>query len=293
MNTFGVIDNILFVIVIFEKNIEQSHTFITLKKNMGLDFDQINLMIYDNTPNKEPTNKINGNVHYVSSGKNDGLSKAYNYGIELAASLSKGYLVVLDQDSTVTREYINRILYEISHKRPDVIVPSIKCQGLSISPYKINSTGQYDFLNINHGGGIYAINSFTVFSLYTLKKINGFNEFYWLDGLDFDTFYKISKENLKVTVMNDVLVEHSLSLITDNISISRLRNIAYYEAVFFFENFNIVACLICFFRLLVRVLKKRRYRSIGVKGILLYVYSIFDGSLTGVARRIKKVKNTF
>ena len=68
-------------------------------------------------------------IHYVHDPSNGGLASAYNFALARAESEEREWLLLLDQDTSPTREFIVELLEAAAslHARPDVaaIVPKL------------------------------------------------------------------------------------------------------------------------------------------------------------------------
>jgi len=104
------LNEIFFVLVLYKHSIEDSKTIITLNSQVPKDTF---LFVYDNSPKiqYEKNSFLYGNfrVSYFHDVDNRGLSYAYNYALKKANKLGFSWLLLLDQDTTFTDQYISSL----------------------------------------------------------------------------------------------------------------------------------------------------------------------------------------
>lgn len=71
-----------------------------------------NIIIIDNTPNPLTDLTIYKHLHYIPLYSNQGIAKAQNIGINKAIELNCTHIIFFDQDSIITKKYIENILSE-------------------------------------------------------------------------------------------------------------------------------------------------------------------------------------
>lgn len=112
------------LIVLYNKLIKDSQAYETLK-NTYLDLffiDNSDQEIYVKN-NQEFAN--NYNLHYYSMHGNIGLSKAYNFFVKEAKCLGYDYILISDDDTLYTQEFLDELQDNLS-KDYDVILPIIR-----------------------------------------------------------------------------------------------------------------------------------------------------------------------
>jgi GT2 family glycosyltransferase len=221
----------VFVVVIYNTRMSESVTLLSLAASLESVSDfNYRVLIFDNSSNSDHESLVSvKRCTIVWCGENRGLARAYNEGLAYSIRHGGEVLVTLDQDSTVSPEYLKALFeHRLSLRDPVVaLCPTLVSGGRVISPYEVNVFGRrrYGRCGINPR----ALNSFSVYSVAFLKSIGGFEEFYTLDGLDFSTYARIAKLGKKVFVLPAV-VNHELSLLSGRMDISRFTNMTYYEA---------------------------------------------------------------
>lgn len=284
-NDANALNNVVFLIVLFQQTPEQSLTYQTLRAALAdIESDYL-LILFDNTPHISTYQPNDHRVSFYSDGQNSGLPSAYNFAAQHALAKNKKYLVILDQDSTVSCAYIQAVSHALNNISDDdaVLVPNIVCANKAISPYTINALGLANTAITSSSLPLYAINSFSVISLTALEKIGFFDSFYWLDALDFHFFHRLHQQQLAVKVL-PVSVEHNLSLASGAVAPWRLNNIARYEMAFYAECMPLIAVVIGLLRILARGIKRQR-ELLGIRGLLRYGGETFTGLWLGLQRR--------
>lgn len=282
----------LVVITIFKQDFYSSVSFNSLTDILERNVDRIKfkIVVIDNSPDIPESNFILQNsFSYKAMGRNAGLPTAYNLALDIASKEGFTHLITLDQDSNVNESYIDSVLRHVKSIDGDTVVwvPTVLSNDRLISPFYFNTIGlpRYAFKS----KGCFAINSFSVYDVAYLKKINGFINYYWLDGLDFTIFAEIEK-NSKICQLLPVIVNHDLSLLTGNLSVNRIENIARFESIFFCEYMKFSQILIGIFRVFLRGVKllKSQKKSLN---IIFYSWIIISGSLMGFRRRLSRPKH--
>jgi len=265
------LDKIFVILVLYQTKLEESKTIKSLNEVLDLNF---NIFVYDNSPIKqyEKDNFELGklNIHYFHDESNLGLSTAYNYALNLAQKCNKTWLLLLDQDSTLTQEYIVALekTEEISLPyRVVAIIPKVlmMSNNQAISPCKIGLGGLTRPININTGlieQPISAINSGTLLKVNYMVDINGFSKNYSLDMLDHWYFRKLYNDGYKSFLLSATIYQE-LSVygsIEENMSIERYQQILKAESNFISEQ-NFIGVFIFRLRLFFRFLKQLNFKN--------------------------------
>jgi GT2 family glycosyltransferase len=286
-NSYEMFD-VYFVVVLYKCKIADSAACRSLLSRAAPDGVRLRGLIYDNTPDISVENKsLSQDVEYCAAGINRGLPVAYNDGIRRAWEAGAQYFMLLDQDSTITADFLRAAALAVKETSSGQVVwaPHIIASNRHISPYKFNTLGlpmfKYDLSR--ERAAYFAINSYSIISLEFLKKIGGFDEYYWLDGLDFWFYSRVARMGYKVGIIS-ANVTHHLSLLEGGISAMRLLNIARYESCFFWEYFPKLQAVTGTLRLLARGILHLQIllRSGQVLG---YLREVSIGMRSGLSRR--------
>ena len=279
------LDDILFLIVLFNQSPAQSETYQSLASALNNSDADYQIILFDNTPKKSTYIPSDSRVIFYSEGINEGLPTAYNFAAQKALVADKKYLILLDQDSSINLAYLHAVSEGIGSMSDNdaVLVPDIISAQKAVSPYTINDWGIIQLPPNSAKSPLSAINSFSVISLNALTQVGGFDTFYWLDALDFHFFHQVHKQGLNVKRLN-VTVEHNLSLSHGAVPRWRLNNIARYEMAFYAECLSPPAILLGLLRVLARGIKRRQDLH-NTAGLFAYAREAFIGLFLGVKRR--------
>ncbi len=257
------------VVVLYKKSLEESETLHTLLKILDT---KNNLLVFDNSPYRQYKNDCfefhNFSVQYFHDPTNPGLSDAYNKALRIANTIKTKWLLLLDQDTTLTDEYINEIIGLDSASFDDncvAIMPHVLSLNKKhiIAPRKLGlgmMTKEIVVKNRVVSTQITGINSGTLLRIEYLNKINGFSTSYSLDMLDHWYFRKIFQDSYCVFVLNTAIYQ-DLSVQGDYekaISFSRYIQILKAENVFMKEE-NILSFIFYKIKLIFRSMKQMRF----------------------------------
>jgi len=211
-------NSVFIVIVLYGKEPEDCSPLQFLLTNGHCFFSDYELLIYNNF------NQINilpqNNYQVINASENNFLSEAYNYALEQAVKTQKKWLLLLDQDTELTIDYLQELIKIFDTDIPEnlgAIVPQVISKKSFISPNTyFPLTGPHFFKKAIKKAGIYnncfsAINSGTILDVETINETGGFSSKYPLDGLDFWYFFQLYRKKKYIYVMNAVL-EHNLSV---------------------------------------------------------------------------------
>jgi len=280
--------DIFFVVTLFERKMEESdacRSLCTVRVPVEM---RLSGLIFDNTSGKiAETRAVSTNILYQSSGINLGLPEAYNAAIQRGLSRGAKYLLLLDQDSVVSDDFLSGVVRALGQRGPEEVVwvPIVLSNDRLISPYRLSPIGlpQFGLDPRRRAATYFAINSFSLISLDYLQQLGGFERYYWLDALDSWFYSCVAETNGKVGII-DVEVSHNLSLLEGNVPVWRLLNIARYETCCKWERLTVLQAITGTGRILARGLLA--LRSLFAAGkCLAYVGAVHEGFRSGLARR--------
>lgn len=235
-------EDVLIILVIYEMNILNSQSCKSLLECWD---DDINLLIYDNSSESKNETILNeffpqeGNVQYVWDPSNPGIAKAYNIALQYANKSNMRWLLLLDQDSSLTTNFFHLLIQTKKNVTDSIvsIIPKVKCNKKIISPQIpflggfAKSISQYKY------GAVYRelvyINSMSLVRISFLNQIGGFSEAYPLDMLDYYINKCIYRSNKGIYII-PVIMEHNLSVLQKNyVKIERYRSMLEAEIKFY------------------------------------------------------------
>jgi GT2 family glycosyltransferase len=203
------------------------------------------LVIYDNSPESHQVPDIFP-VDYVHDPANGGLAAAYNYALARAEETGYEWLLLLDQDTILSSEFLVELTACANGLRAEdkvaAIVPKLMVRGTIVSPAEHfidflrhqfrNSVQTLDQATGVQRGRISAYNSGSTLSVRVLRSIGGFPKEFWLDYLDHAVFHALCTRGYGVYVLHAVL-EHDLAESDLNARpIWRFRNVLQAQSLF-------------------------------------------------------------
>lgn len=158
------------------------------------------LYIVDNSK-KENKYENNAKIKYIYNGDNLGIATALNIGAKEAIKDKYDWLLTMDQDTCFKKDDVQKIFeYIKTNNVSDVgIVSPWHNTKLHISKpkekeeYPIDVMTSGNFLNLD----IY-------------KKIGGFRDEYFIDGIDIEYCLRLRKNHYKILRLNDFSIDHNL-----------------------------------------------------------------------------------
>jgi len=234
----------------------------TLHENVSLrvTHHDIRILLFDNTPGGGHPGALPNGVQYESAGFNAGLAAAYNRALDLAQESQCDWLLLLDQDTILPKDFLELLSAQIkqyeSHADVVALVPVVRSRGIAVSPKKVGFFGLKALPEASLGpqfAEVTAINSGTALRCDFIRSIGGFNRAYWLDYLDHWLFRQVYAAGKKVAVW-DCTLEHHLSVqnYRENITMTRYRSILAGESGFMTTHKSKLQIPLYLLRLLVR-----------------------------------------
>lgn len=277
------IEEITGVVVLYKMPVSESNTIISLNKAGERISKKFKLYVYDNSPGKQEINNDRFDfleITYLHNPANPGLSHAYNYCTELIKKSGGKWILLLDQDTLLPKDYFLRLEgYSsfIKNQNIDVLVPKVvSAEGRHISPYvekRGGLTKPVEHVNVFPPETISAINSGSLVSVSIISKIGGFNADFPLDMLDFWLYRTLRKEKA-VIFLADITLIHNLSVFNPKSSLTdeRQKSILKAEKLYFKKYGTKTDQIIYYIRLIFRMIKiiilQKKYYSL--KNIIFY-----------------------
>lgn len=263
--------DIFIVLVLYKTSLEDSKTIQTL---LSIVEDDTNLMVFDNSPISQYSSSkfqfYNFTVNYYHDGSNPGLSHAYNLALTKAGQTNSKWLLLLDQDTTLTVEYAEEIVsLQINEMSKNVVAIMPRVVSLLgdkiIAPTKMSLGGICRPISAASGivkKRISGINSGTLLNVSFMNSINGFSTNYSLDMLDHWYFREIMNNEKDVYLLQSS-IKQDLSIygnFEENVSLSRYQQLLNAESNFIKEE-GFLSLLLFKLRLVSRILKQISYKN--------------------------------
>jgi GT2 family glycosyltransferase len=213
---------IVAVVVLYKRPPGRSQTINSLATVFACNpelLDSIRVILFDNSPNAIQQLNLSFPCDYRHAGRNVGTSGAYNYAMEFAETEGIPWLLLLDQDTTISPEFLPRIL-EYSHllqgqTEIGTVVPLIYSHGSLVSPRKHGRFNQISLIP-NTFSGVYrqkafAVNSATLMRVVALREIGGYSDDFWLDLSDVYVFQAMYRKGRYLFIAGDLTIQHSIT----------------------------------------------------------------------------------
>jgi len=211
---------ILAVVVLYKMTFEQSRGLRSLLKIISENkdaADAIDLMVCDNTPYEQAMpDWFTG--HFYRDVTNPGLAHWYNIALQNAAANGIGWILVLDQDTEATTEYIAEIIERTSSMEedreivamfPKLVQNGVVCSPLTPPTYHHPLPFDRNFTGVAPSR-LHVFNSGSVFRVSAVQDAGGFPEEFPLDFLDHATYAALQSRGGRLFVLQSIL-EHELS----------------------------------------------------------------------------------
>ena len=204
-------------IVLYNKNCADSVTIQSLQKWSTQ--KTIRVVIFDNSISDFGNEKFctEHNYKYLTYHENKGLSFAYNRIIENIQADSDDYVLILDDDTELTEEFLREIVF---CEKKDINLPVVRSiqDGHIFSPsIKKNRIRSIVIQSVNEleGNQITAINSGMVIKASVFESIR-YNESLFLDCVDHDFMDQVNERGYEIKILQ--------SLIFQNLSRQNIKN---------------------------------------------------------------------
>lgn len=217
------------VIVLYERSPQESQAFSSLAGILNSSprlTKLFSLILYDNSPLPHDfPSTAPFPISYKHDPTNAGLAAAFNFALTQAENQGCEWLLVLDQDTSPTKQFLSELSectqQLSSEQRVASIVPKLLVKGKIQSPeahfldqlrHQYRRSGhslKRDAFGVQHGRPS-AYNSGATFRVSALRRIGGFPAAFWLDYLDHAVFNALSSRGFQMYVMRTE-IEHEIS----------------------------------------------------------------------------------
>jgi GT2 family glycosyltransferase len=221
--------SILAVIVLYNCQLWQSQCVSSLIQILNGDpalAKHFSLVLYDNSPQPQSL-EVAGElpIHYVHDASNGGLAPAYNFALERAESEGRDWLLLFDQDTALTVDFLVELVALATTLQGQInvaaIVPKLLVKGIVYSPathfidvlrgqFSRPTPNTYDTLLGIQERRLNVYNSASTLRVSALRSIGAFPKEFWLDYLDHTVFHTLFVKGYSIYVMHASL-EHEQS----------------------------------------------------------------------------------
>ena len=173
-------------------------------KNIATYIDDIDkLYVIDNTEGKDNEKRIpkNKKITYIFKNNNVGVATALNMGADYAIKDGFKYLLTMDQDTTFKSGVIDKLKEVINNtdmKKVGIVSPWLNTRLRDVKP-KEEFDDPHDVMT-----------SGSILNLDIYKKIGGFKDWMFIDGIDIEYCMNLHKNGYKIKRVNTVEIDHNL-----------------------------------------------------------------------------------
>jgi GT2 family glycosyltransferase len=257
------------VIVLYRMKAAESPAFqsvMAAREEFGSDRGDVSVVLWDNSPASDACRNLPEGVHYFADENNSGLAKAYNRALEWATEQRSDWLLTLDQDTAVPRDFFLRMgaaARESSrYAGVGAIVPQIAAGRRQLSPNYFQFGAIPRWYPAGYVGvpsePVFAFNSGAMLSAAALKQVGGYDPRFWLDDSDAMIFSKLHEHGKRVYVAGDIQLIHEFSMkdMQRRMSPERYRDALLAETAFWDLRMNRLAGWERTLRLALRLVKQ-------------------------------------
>jgi rhamnosyltransferase len=161
--------------------------------------------------------KLEG-IQYISNFENQGIAHALNQAINIAQEEEYDFILTMDQDGALERNYITSMLRIVQKNNLDITTIGI------IAPFQ---RVHGDIINNEKQGitdKIAVMTSGNLLNLHAVEQIGGFSEELFIDRVDQEYCLRLRMNNYRVIQVNSVVLDHPQGRMTKHF----LFNRAYY-----------------------------------------------------------------
>lgn len=176
-----------------------------LEQNIKAIIGQVEkVVIFDNGSinQKEVYRLSNEKTVILSSEKNLGIAAALNYLMKYCEDNNILWMLSLDQDSICPSNYVIDMMPYLSlDKKIGIVAPVINDRNIGI----VGHLPKEKYMNVNT-----CITSGAFVRVDIWKCVNGYDEYMFIDSVDFEFCYKVRKLGYKIIQIRDVQLVHEL-----------------------------------------------------------------------------------
>ena len=221
--------------------------------------------VVDNTPGGQDPGDIPSDVQYRAAPDNPGLATPYNEALAFATQNGFDWLLTLDQDTQLPRDFLQKLHASAEQNRNNsrvaAIVPQVSDHGRVISPFRFVGGFLPRVLGPETRGisdrHTSAINSASLLRVQTLAAIGGYEPRFPLHQSDTRLFQRLDELGYRVFIAREIDVHHELAILRreDRMSAERYRMLLRDECDFWDRHMGMLGRAERLIRLLGRVCK--------------------------------------
>lgn len=236
---------VLAIVVLYRLSPQESSAFQSLMRSLGqVPGAPIACVVYDNSPAAHELPETSFACVYHHDPLNPGLAVAYQYALERAERDGTPWLLLLDQDTIITAEYLTEALQVTRdlREKQDIgaIVPKLVQDGLVLSPHWPHGSRSLQSFDDRFGfmePNVRVYNSGALLRVEAVRVVGGFPMNYPLDYLDHAMFARLQAQQQLIFLLHATLL-HQLESKSQDVHVAlnsspRLRGTLAAEARFY------------------------------------------------------------
>jgi GT2 family glycosyltransferase len=208
--------------------LDASRTLIGLAQAFAADASlakQLDVLVWDNSPEPLPDHLKERSLPfaftYQHAAQNEGVSGAYNAAAVMAEQRGCAWLLLLDDDTSVTAEFLRGMLGHavqiVEDERIAAVTPFLYAGSFCMSPRLWRFARHVPLQRPAHPytetRSIFAANSGTLMRVRALEAIGGYNARFWLDFSDIEVFHRLHTHGFSVRIACDLRLEHEMAML--------------------------------------------------------------------------------
>ena len=178
------------------------------------------LYVVDNTPDRDISELFKSKkIEYIALKENKGISYALNIGAKKAISDGASWLLTMDQDSCFEKDSLKKLILHLK----DIKKNGLKFEKRLISYDQIGIISPYHKVKFNNNhksksvlSPLTVMTSGNLVNLDAYKKVDGYNEDYFIDCVDFEFCLKLRDNGYEILEFGDAKLNHGLGDIEEH-----------------------------------------------------------------------------
>ena len=173
-------------------------------KNISTYINDVDVLyVIDNTEGKDNKDRLpkNKKIKYIFNNENIGVASALNMAANLAIKDGYEYLLTNDQDTTFKKDVVKNLKKDI--EKNDMSKIGIVTPWHNTKLYIKKLTEKYDYPE-------YVMTSGNILNLKIFKKVGGFKDWFFIDGIDIEYCLNIRKHGYIILRDNSLEIDHNL-----------------------------------------------------------------------------------
>ncbi len=200
--------------------------------------DTYELLLWDNSPQALVNPRVSFRMRYEHAPQNLGVAGAYNAAAEIAAHTGLPWLLLLDDDTSVTPEFLLGMREHARTAEADAAIAAVAPWLLAgsdvLSPQLWRfarhvplprATAPY-----TERRAIFAANSGTLLRVAALRAVGGYSSRFWLDYSDIELFARLHRRGYAVRIASNLELQHEIAMLDYNTRMTAGRYATYLAA---------------------------------------------------------------